>query len=232
MGRNNPPVSWGFCQKRYIVNGGRFFCPGYNLSVLCLFSEVSLTWLTQMHSCMDQLLTTVICFHKLEPLVSYCIHTLTCHILVWCHHQFPSHLSYYCYISQNNLGASYLIVTQLLSQGKQADISSGQSKRKQVLRDSTTRSIQSLRLFTSNDKTSYFLGYRKATLWQSCCAVYWSVHEIGFQGKQKIWPHWLLLPLFPSTAKRVTSLGGNTTQLHDLILHRNISATVKAFVIF
>lgn len=99
------------------------------------------------------------------------------------------------YTFVTNLGNSYLIVRQLLSLGKQANISSGQGKFKWLLRDSTTRSIQSLRLFTSSDKTLYFMGYRKTTLQQSCSVVYRFVHEIRFQGNWKIWPHWPLLPL-------------------------------------
>lgn len=182
--------------------------------VLCFFSEVNFTWLTQVHFCVDQLLNAVVYLHNLEPLMLPAVPPMQT-----------------CYKCETNLGNSYLIARQLLSQGKQAHISSGQGKCKWVLRDSTTRSIQSLRLFTNNDKTSYFLGYRKATLRQSCSAVYWSVQEIGFQGNQKIWPHWPLLPLPLSTAQRVTSLWGSTTQLHYLTFHRNLSATAKVFVI-
>lgn len=119
----------------------------------------------------------------------------------------------YSYTFETNLGNSYLILRQLLSQRKQASICSSQGKCKQALGGSTTRSMKSLRLFTSNDKISYFLNYRRATVQQFCSAVCWSVHKIRFQGNQKIWPHWPLLPLPSPAAESITSSWGSITLL-------------------
>lgn len=193
---NNLSVSWGFCPKKYIVKGGGVLLP-WSLIVFSLLFLWS--WLHLAYTCA--------LLHW--PAFDHCdlfSQSGTSDLILY-PHSFHTTLQsgvtngsphkerlLQLYKFETNLGNSHLVVRQLLSLGKQANISSGQGKFKWVLRALPGQS-KAWGFFASNDKTSYFLGYGKATLQQSCSAVYWSVHEIRFQGNWKIWPHWPLLPL-------------------------------------
>lgn len=69
-----------FAKSPVLLMVGSSSAMGFNFSVLYFFSEVISGWLTQVHYCIDQLLTTVFSFHKLELLLSPYMHTLQHHI--------------------------------------------------------------------------------------------------------------------------------------------------------